>query len=456
MRGDVWLRAGRRIVKSLARSSPARLATLVFVAVIVVISALLCIPAAHAAGHDIRVVDAAFTAVSAVTVTGLTTVDTATAWSPLGLVIILVAIKVGGLGVLTLASMLGLTVSRRMGLTQRLITASETRAERLSEVRSVISTIVITSTLGELVTAIVLLPRLWMLGESFGEGAWHAIFYGVSAFNNAGFVPEVEGFAQYSGDPWVAVPIALSVFIGSLGFPVVLVLAKRWRTPQKWTLHTKITLATTSILVLMTVIGFGLMEWNNQATLGPRGVGEKINIIFFSAIMPRSGGFSLIDLAHAHEGTWLLLDAMMFVGGGSGSTAGGIKVTTLALLALAIIAEARGDRDVEVFNRRIPASTVRQAISVLFIGATMVFAATLALLEITGLSLDVVLFETLSAFATVGLSVGITPTLPESAKWVLIALMMLGRIGTMTLSAALALRDRRRVIRLPEESPIVG
>ncbi|NEC92708.1 potassium transporter TrkG, partial [Streptomyces sp. SID12501] len=176
----------------------------------------------------------------------------------------------------------------------------------------------------------------------------------------------------------------------------------------------------------------------------------------FAGVMPRSGGFSTVDVDQMHEGTWLLLDALMFVGGGSASTAGGIKVTTLAVMLLAIVAEGRGDRDVEAFGRRIPRESLQVAIAVGFVSATIVLVSSLLLLAMTGLTLDRVLFEVISAFATCGLSTGITADLPTPAKYVLVVLMFIGRTGTMTLAAALALRNRRRVIRYPEERPIIG
>jgi len=172
--------------------------------------------------------------------------------------------------------------------------------------------------------------------------------------------------------------------------------------------------------------------------------------------MPRSGGFSTLDVGDMHQSTWALQDLLMFIGGGSASTAGGIKVTTLAVLVLATIAEARGDRDVEAFGRRIPPASLRLAVTVLLAGATLVVVGTMALLAITGETLDVVLYEAVSAFATCGLSTGYTQHLPDAGKYVLTALMFAGRTGTMTLAAALALRDRRRVVRLPEERPVVG
>ena len=175
-----------------------------------------------------------------------------------------------------------------------------------------------------------------------------------------------------------------------------------------------------------------------------------------NGVNARSSGLSTIPPEHMHEATWFLQDALMFVGGGSASTAGGIKVSTFAVLLLAILAEARGDQDIEAFGRRITPSTVRLSVAVAFIGASVIGFATLLLLQMTNLSLDRILFEVISAFATVGLSTGITPTLPASAKYVIVALMFVGRVGTMTAASALALRERRRVIRMPEASPMIG
>lgn len=447
---------GREVVDRAARQSPARLALSVFAGVIGAFTALLLLPAATADGRSAPFADALFTAVSAVCVTGLTVVDTATYWSGFGQAVILVGIKVGGLGVMTLASLLGMAVSRRIGLTQRLLTASETKISRLGEVGSLLQVIIVTSTTIELAITLALFPRFLALRESVGEAAWHAVFYGVSAFNNAGFVPTVGGLEAHPSDWWLGLPIALGVFIGSLGFPVILNLAQRRTAVRRWSLHTKLTLTTSAALVLVGAVLIGAMEWGNDETFGRLDLPGKLLASLFAGVMPRSGGFSTVAVPEMHEGSWLLTDALMFVGGGSASTAGGIKVTTLAVMLLAILAEARGDRDVEAFGRRIPRETLRLAIAVIFIGATTVLVSSLVLLEVTGRSLDVVLFEVLSAFATVGLSTGLSAELPDAGKYILSALMFVGRTGTMTVAAALALRDRRRVIRYPEERPIIG
>ncbi len=446
--------AAREIVDNAARRSPARLAVFVFAGVIAVFTALLLTPQATASGRGASFADALFTATSAVCITGLTTVNTAEYWSTAGQVVILVGIKIGGLGVMTLASLLGMAVSRRIGLTQRLLTASETKISRLGEVGSLLQVIIVTSTTIELAVAVALFPRFLVLRETVGEAAWHAVFYGVSAFNNAGFVPTAGGLIEHPSDWWIGAPILLGVALGSLGFPVILDLWRTRTSAAHWSLHTKLTLATSAVLTVAGAVTIGLFEWNRQETFGSLDVSGRFLASLMAGVMPRSGGFATVDTGSLHEASWLVTDALMFVGGGSASTAGGIKVTTLAVMVLAIISEARGDADVEAFGRRIPRASLRLAVAVAFVGATIILVSSLALLELTGEKLDRVLFEVISAFATVGLSTGMA--LPDSAKYLLSALMFVGRIGTMTVAAALALRDRRRVIRFPEERPILG
>ena len=450
------LASARKRIDRSARQSPARLALLAFGVVIAVFTLMLWMPFATTSGHQPPIVDALFTATSAATITGLVVVPTGGYWSPAGLVIILVAIKVGGFGVMTIASLLGLAVSRRIGLTQRLLVSSETKTTRLGEVGSLVRTVIVTSTSIELAIAVVLFPRFLLDKEGVGTAAWHAVFYAVSAFNNAGFIPTQDGLTPYVSDWWVLLPIIVGVFIGSLGFPVILNVVQMLRQPRKWSLHTKLTLATSGALVVFGSVVIAAFEWTNPDSFAPLDPAGTALASLFAGVMPRSGGFSTVDIGQMHEGSWLLLDALMFVGGGSASTAGGIKVTTLVVMLLAIVAEARGDRDVEAYGRRIGRDTLQVAIAVAFVSATIVLIASLLLLAMTGLTLDVVLFEVISAFATCGLSTGITASLPDPAKYVLTVLMFVGRTGTMTLAAALALRSRRRVVRYPEERPIIG
>lgn len=454
----------RELVDELAFRAPARLAVTVFACVVVLFAALLTVPFATADGEGARLVDALFTAVSAVCVTGLVVQDTATYWSLYGQIVILAGIKVGGFGIMTVASLLGMIVSRKIGLTQKLLTASETKTTRLGEVGSLIRVIIITATTLELSIALLIFPRLVVIEENVGTAAWHALFYGISAFNNAGFVPTTEGLMPHVGDWALLLPIALGVFIGALGFPVILNIQRALPRPgQRWhnwtkrlSLHSKLTLVTSGALLAVGALLLLVLEWANPDTFGPLTLGEKLLAALFAGIMPRSGGFSTVDVGAMTESSWLIQDALMFVGGGSASTAGGIKVTTLAVMLLAIVAEARGDRDIEAFGRRIPRDVLRLSIAVVFTGASIVLVSCIALLEVTDLPLSQVLFEVLSAFATVGLSTGITHELPDAGKYVLALLMFVGRTGAVTVVAVLALRDRRRIVRFPEERPIIG
>ena len=285
---------------------------------------------------------------------------------------------------------------------------------------------------------------------------WHGLFYGISAFNNAGFVVHEGGLAPFDGDLWILVPIMVGVFAGSLGFPVFLTLiVHRWRR-RRWTLHTKLTLVTTTILLFAGAMGWAVLEWNNERTIADLDPAAKIFHALFASTMTRSGGFALTDTNESNPITLLLTDALMFVGGGSASTAGGIKVATLAVLFLGILAEGRGDRKVIAAGRTIPDGTLRLAISVTFLGATLVLVATALVMTVSTAPLDRILFEVISAFATCGLSVGLSAELPPFGKYVLSVLMLAGRIGPIGLAAALALRQRNILYTVPEERPIVG
>ncbi len=451
------LGALRDHVDMVGRTQPARLAIGVFALVIAVVTALLSLPAATTSGQRAPFIDALFTATSAVCVTGLTTVNTGTYWSPFGQIVIGVAIKVGGLGVITIAALLGLMVSRRLGLTGRLLAQQETKSERLGEVGSLLRFVIVVSTSLELIVAAVLLPRFLAHEETLGQACWHAVLYALSAFNSAGFTFHDGGMPQYAKfDPWLVLPIATASFIGALGFPVLVTIGRQWRHPRRWNLHAKLTMSTTVILFAMSVLMMAGFEWTNPNTLGGLGPIDRITNVLFLAVMPRSTGFAILPTDALHPQTWLGMDVLMFIGGGSASTAGGIKVSTLAVLFLATVAEARGDTDAQAFGRRIPSTTLRLAVTVLAAALTMVLVASMALVALTQLPLDYVVFDVISAFATCGLSLGITPDLPAAGKAVLIVLMFLGRTGTMTLAAALALRERPQQFRLAEERPIVG
>ena len=389
--------------------------------------------------------------------TGLTVVDTPTHWSGFGQAVITASVQVGGFGIMTLASLLGLLVARHLGLRTRLITQAEARTVGLGDVGRVLRGVALLQLVVEGSVALVLAARFWLAyDDSIGRSLWLGVFHSVSAFNNAGFGLESDNLVGFVSDGWICLPLALSVIIGGLGFPVLLELERELRSPRTWSLHTKITLSGTALLVLVGWVGVLVSESGNDRTLGALSWPSRLLASFVQGVMPRTAGFNSLDYGAMHQTTWLLTDGLMFIGGGSASTAGGIKITTFAVLLFAIVAEVRGDRAVDAFGRAIPDTVVRQAVTVALLGVAVVTAATMTLLAITGLELDQVLFEVISAFATVGLTTGITPTLPHAGQYLLCALMFAGRLGTITLASALALRERTKLYALPEERPIVG
>ena len=468
-------------LQALLGGQAATITILIFVVLITITTTLLMLPAAAASGQATPFADALFTAVSAICVTGLTTVNMATHWSPFGHTVVFFALQVGGIGVMTLATLLAVIASRRLGLSVRKIMASdmdpsrlhdreglEGHGMRLADVRGLLKTVFISVIAIEIALAAIIIPRLYLAGLTPVEALWQGGYLAASAFTNTGFVPLVDGLSPFVNDPVMVFTIGIGVFLGSLGFPVIYAVARAIRTgrrrKKKLTLdharigmHAKLTLVTTTILLGIGAVAIGALEWSNDKTLGSQAPGLRPMTALFVSMMSRSGGFATVDTQEFGGATLLVLDMLMFVGGGSASTAGGIKVTTLAILFLAALAEARGDQDIVVYERRIPSDTVRLAVSVVLWGASIVALATIAIIRITDAPLDRVLFDVISAFATCGLSAGLTSNeLPDAAKHVLAATMLLGRVGTVTLATALSGTHRQTVYRRAKERPIVG
>lgn len=342
-----------RWVADIPRRSPARASIGVFMLAAVMFTGLLRLPIAAADGVSAPWEDAAFTASSAVTVTGLTSVNTGTSWSLFGHIVILIAIQTGGLGIVTVALLLTQAVTRKLGLGGRVFAQQIMGATPLGDVKRLLSIVVLTTLVIEGALFVLLLPA-FILEDGWISGPWHALFYGVSAFNNAGFALAPDVVVAYENNPWILTILAIGVLAGSLGFPVYLaVIAHLWGR-GKWSLHTKLTGITTLILFLVGSVTWAASEWNNTETIGTLDPLNRILHALFASTMMRSGGFAIIDTEQSTSTTLLLTDALMFVGGGSISTAGGIKVTTLAVLFLAIIAEARGTKDIAIFERRLP------------------------------------------------------------------------------------------------------
>lgn len=446
----------RDFIDKTVGSSPSRIAIFAFATVIAIITVLLMLPLSNTSGQPPHLHQALFTATSAVTVTGLTTVSTALQWTFFGQLVILLGCQIGGLGTLTMTSLLAMAVGKKLGLRSKLVAQEAMNIGKLGELGSVLKTVAVTSISIEALIALLLIPRFMLLGESIPQSVWHGIFYSISSFNNAGFTPHSDGLVPYGHDLWLLLPLCMGVFIGSLGFPVILVIQQHPLHFSRWNLTTKLTMIGTCTLLVLGAVLWAFFEWSNTKTIGSLGFGDKVLNSFFASVMTRSGGFNLVEMNDANSITLLFTDVLMFIGGGSASTAGGVKITTITVVILAVVAEARGDQFVVAFNRTIPDSVLRIAISVIMMSAIIVFLGTAIIVFLSGESLDRVLFEVISAYATCGLSVGLSASLPASCIYVLSVLMFVGRIGIITVATGLALRSRRRLYKFPEERPIIG
>ena len=459
----------REAIEAFASRSPSRFAILVFAAIIALFTILLSLPVASADGTATNFADAFFTATSMVCVAGLTTVDMATHWSPLGNAFVFLATQIGALGVLTLASILGAIIAGRLGLRARLMAASDTnplrlhagpvaegQAIRLGEIGGLLATVAISALVIETGVALAVMPSVFAAGYEGGQAIWYSVYYSAMAFTNTGVTPNVEGLTPFAHDYWFLLMLMFGVTLGSIGFPVLYALSRNFRRRAKWSLHVKLTIVAWSALWILGTVAFLLLEQSNGATFRNMNPGEQVFQSGFMSTMARSGGFALIPTSELDSASLFLTDMLMFIGGGSASTAGGIKVTTIAVLLLAAFAEARGRSSIEIFQRRIPGDVLRLAVSVLLWGAVTVGAATIVLLTMTDAPFEFVLFDVISGFGTVGLSTGVTAELPDPGIYLMALVMFMGRVGTVTLAAALAVTQKGQLFTRPEERPIVG
>ncbi|WIB27522.1 potassium transporter TrkG [Curtobacterium sp. MCSS17_015] len=438
-------------------AQPSRVIAAAFAAAILVGTVLLLLPVSTTPGNRATVVEALFTATSALCVTGHVVVDTGTFWSPFGQVVILALIQVGGFGVMSLATLLGLLVARRLGLRTRLTAVSETHGVGPGDVARVLRGVGLITVVVEASVAVLLTAR-WALAydESPGRALWLGVFHSISGFNNAGFALRADSLVSYAADPWICLPICAAIILGGLGFPVIMELRRRFLVPRTWTLNTTTVVVGTVVLLVVGAATITALEWRNPATLGAYDPLQRLLVGFTAGVMPRTAGFNNIDIGAMHPASWLVTDVLMFIGTGPAGTGGGLKITTFAVLLFIVIAELRGDTAVNMFNKRLPRSTHREALTVALLSVALVVTSTFVIMLMTDVRLDRVLFEVISAFSTVGLSTGITADLPAAAQLVLVALMFIGRLGPVALGSALALSRGTRVYELPKERPIIG
>ncbi|WP_204975408.1 TrkH family potassium uptake protein [Microbacterium esteraromaticum] len=437
--------------------APAQVIVTGFGATILIGALVLMLPVASADGRWTGPLEALFTSTSAVCVTGLIVVDTAVYWSPFGKVVVMLLIQLGGLGIMLFASLIGLALARRLSVRSRMLATTETKTPGAGDVRRLATGILFTTLTIEAVVAAMLFVR-FLIGYDYdlGRAAWHAVFHAVSSFNNAGFALYSDSLMGFVSDPWINLPICAAIILGGLGFPVLRQLRRELRRPLHWTMNTRIVLAATVTLLTLGALSVTVIEWSNPRTFGALDPWSRVLAGFVYSTQARTAGFNSVDVGAMHDETWLITDVLMFIGGGPAGTAGGIKVTTFAVLFFILWTELRGGAAVNVFGKRLSRAVHREAIAVVLMAIGAVMAGVIAILAMTELDLDRVLFEAVSAFGTVGLSTGITASLPPAAQMILVLLMFLGRIGPLTFGSALALRERRIAYELPKERPAIG
>lgn len=402
-------------------------------------------------------VDALFVSVSAVSVTGLSSVDFSGTFTAFGSTAIMFLIQVGGIGIMTFATLAALLIGRRVGF-RNLIAAREElgNIDSPRNTMRLISQIAGITLVVEGLGAAVLAFGFIRGGLGYGEGLYQAAFHAVMAFCNSGFnTLSSDGLSQYAGNPAVNLALIALIILGGLGFPV-LVNLYYYRRVRRLTLHAKLVLITTVGLIACGALSVALLEWSNPATLGGQPTGTRIWMSLFQGVTPRTAGFSTVDYSQMREATLFVQVGLMFVGTAPSSTGGGVRVTTLALLVLVVLALMRGQNEVSAFGRRIPRIIIQKTLAVLSASALLVIFATIAIMVTDGLRLLPALFEVTSAFGTVGLSMGVSQGLSTFAKLILIGVMFWGRVGTITLILALSARRRTKGYSYPQEDIAIG
>ena len=406
---------------------------------------------------DISFVDALFVATSCVTVTGLTTVDIPGTFTYFGEVVMMVLIQLGGLGIMTVTTLAVLLVGQRVGF-RRLLTVQE-ETENAGSPRNTLRLLFQIARITfavELVGAIALSVGFISVGLGLREGIFQGVFHAIMAFNNAGF-PTLPGedLLPFAGN-WLIVGTLVAVItLGGLGFPV-LVDVYNFNVDRRLSVHSRVVLITSAALVIVGVLSVAFFEWTNPNTLGGHSLSTKAAMSLFQGVTPRTAGFSTVSYPEMREPTLLVQVVLMFIGTAPTSTGGGIKVTTIALVALIVVAQIRGQENITLFWRTLPRALVSRALAVLALASLLVLTSTLALMTSDGLELLPALFEVTSAFGTVGLSLDTTPNLNTFGKLLISLIMFLGRVGPITFIVALAARQRTPRYKYPEEEIAIG
>ncbi|MFS0788356.1 TrkH family potassium uptake protein [Shouchella sp. 1P09AA] len=397
--------------------------------------------------------DAFFTATSATTVTGLVVVDTGTFFTTFGQVVLMILMQIGGLGLMTFAVVIALLLGKKIGLTSRLLVQESFNQPTVGGMVSLVKLIVIFTFTIEAI-AMMLLAIRWVPEYGWQEGLFVSAFHAISAFNNAGFSTWGDSLSGYVGDPLVNLVITCLFIIGGIGFVVLADVLKR-KSFRKLQLHTKLMLVGTLIVNSSAMLVIFLLEYHNPATIGSFSLPDKLWASYFQAVTPRTAGFNSIDIGSMSEGSLLLMVLLMFIGAGSASTGSGIKLTTFIVILIAMFTYLKGRKEAVAFQETISGTIIHRALAITTISALLVFGCVFILTITEQTPFLATLFEAVSAFGTVGLSMGITADLSEYGKWIIMVLMFAGRIGPVTLAFALA-KTEASSIQYPKGNVITG
>jgi trk system potassium uptake protein TrkH len=432
---------------------PPVIIVLSFALVILAGGILLALPLSSAKGAPTSFLDACFTANSATCVTGLVTLDTGTHFSLFGLVVILVLIQVGGLGYMTFSTFMLLVFRQKLFISQKLMIQEALNIYSAQDVIMVLRKIFSTVFLIEGIGALILFLR-WLPEFGWKKGLLYGVFHSISAFNNAGFAlpPNFANLTPYVTDPIINLTVTSLIIIGGIGFIVIADILQH----KKFSLHSKVALTATLALLIVGTIFIFALERNNPLTIGPLNLQGKVLASYFQAVTPRTAGFNTVNIGKTVPATALFIMFLMFIGASPGGTGGGVKTTTFALILATIWATLKGLKNTTMFNRRVPAETIRRSFAVAFLALTVVAVAIFALNNTESFSVMEEAFEVFSAFGTVGLSMGITPYLSSIGKMIIMLVMFTGRVGPLTLMLALAMGQKESKIELPKEGISIG
>lgn len=442
------------------RMSPPKFLAIGFLSIALIGTFLLKLPISVEHGIQTKLIDAFFTAVSAISVTGLTVVDTGTHWSTFGQIVILMLIQLGGLGFMTSATWIALMLNRRISLRERMILQEAMGQYQIQGIVDLIRRVLIYAFTIEGIGALLLTLRFWK-EMPLSDAVYLGVFQSVSIFNNAGFDllgtihGPFTGFVAYGTDPILNIINMFLIFLGGIGF-IVMFDVMEYPKCRKLSLHSKVVLTVSALLIGIGALTLFMLEFSNQATLGSLSYPQKIMASFFQSITSRSGGISTVDIGALQQSTQFFLIMLMFIGAAPGSTGGGIKVTTFAVLVGSVITMIKGKRDVVLFRNRISEAVVYRAVTLTIISLLLLVGFSMFLSATESSDFLAILFEAVSAFCTVGLSMGITTDLSEVGKVTIAVLMFLGRLGPLTLAYALNRKRYKELYRHPEGRIIIG